>query len=1216
MNPLIGFSSSTIANNYAIAYATSTTGVISPASLKVTGSKVYDSTTGFTMAELSVNSPVAGETVSLTGGAGTSSSANVGTYTGANTSLSGLTINVTGSNTLASNYSLPSTGTLGIGQETVFIRAVTNTKTYDGTTSAAATPVVAFGQFYSIDGATLGETYATANVGNKIQLTPKVSFSPTGGAAGASNYNVVAVVEGDAGLVTGVINPATLSYVANATAMTYGGAIPALSGAVTGFVNGETAQSATTGAATFTTSATSASNVGNYAITGSGLAANNGDYVFAQAASNATSLTINPATLTITANNQSKTYGQAANLGTTAFTESGLVTVNGDSVSGVTLSSPGAVGSATVGTYALSASNATGLGLSNYTIVYNNAPVGLTVDPATLTIIAGNNSKTYGTTASLGTTAYTENGLVTADGDSISSVTFSSLGSGVSAGVGNYALSAAVTGQRLSNYNITYINGALTVDPATLTITATNQSKTYGQTANLGTTAFTETGLVTANGDSINGVTLASPGVAATATVAGGPYAIVGSNAQGAGLRNYTITYSNGALTVSPATLTYTANSASMIYGGSTPSLTGNVTGFVNGETLVTATTGALGFGSPANATSNVGGYAITGTGLTANNGNYVFVQASGNSAALTVNPATLTYVANAAGMTYGGSTPALTGSVTGFVNGQTLASATAGALGFSSPANATRNVGIYAVTGSGLVANNGNYVFTEAAGNATALTVNPATLTYVANTANMTYGGSTPSLSGSVTGFVNDQTQSSATTGALAFGTPANAASNVGNYAIAGAGLAANNGNYIFVQASSNATALTVNPATLTYVADSFIEPAGAPFPTFTGSVTGFVNSQTETTATTGTLSFTTLATPLSPLGTYAINGSGLTANNGNYVFAQATGNATALTLQQSQSDAPSQFSASTNGPTTNTANINFNFQSPTGAPNIGFGPNTGASGGPIHIAFTPNAPVNRNIASNQANVYPSALPGGQAFTHNHGLDFEPISQYDANQYSKFKLPDYDDRDGLSTIFTIVARALSHGHASDYLIDNFWNGADPTWPAGKNLKLLEKAVSFTDGAGHVGTPITGPAFPIVAGQTDFAALLKNGPVMLVGPTSQKPGEWLLALGLTADGKDIVGDDPITGKLVELSYDSSTHALGGVTEIFDPKTKAFVPLADNNVLTPNGGNGLYVLKNFTPSGYYVVGFQPPAQVRTLTEYRHSAALDGAMRDAQ
>ena len=57
-----------------------------------------------------------------------------------------------------------------------------------------------------------------------------------------------------------------------------------------------------------------------------------------------------------------------------------------------------------------------------------------------------------------------------------------------------------------------------------------------------------ESGLV--NGDTVTSVTLTSTGAAATATVAGSPYAIVPSAAVGTGLSNYTISYVNGSLTV------------------------------------------------------------------------------------------------------------------------------------------------------------------------------------------------------------------------------------------------------------------------------------------------------------------------------------------------------------------------------------------------------------------------------------------------------------------------------------------------------------------------------------------------------------------------------------------------------------------------------------------------------------------------------------------
>ncbi|MBC7685919.1 MAG: caspase family protein [Bdellovibrionales bacterium] len=84
--------------------------------------------------------------------------------------------------------------------------------------------------------------------------------------------------------------------------------------------------------------------------------------------------------------------------------------------------------------------------------------------------------------------------------------------------------------------------------------------------------------------------------------------------------------------------------------------------------------------------------------------------------------------------------------------------------------------------------------------------------------------------------------------------------------------------------------------PATLTYTADIAVRTAGGTFGTFTGSVSGFVGTDTLPTTTTGTASYTTLADGSSRAGLYTINGSGLKAQN--YILTQAVGNARALEL------------------------------------------------------------------------------------------------------------------------------------------------------------------------------------------------------------------------------------------------------------------------------------------------------------------------------
>ena len=65
----------------------------------------------------------------------------------------------------------------------------------------------------------------------------------------------------------------------------------------------------------------------------------------------------------------SKTYGTTYNFLGTEFTDTGLL--NGDTVTGVNLASAGAVAATVpVGPYAITATGATGTGLSNYTISY------------------------------------------------------------------------------------------------------------------------------------------------------------------------------------------------------------------------------------------------------------------------------------------------------------------------------------------------------------------------------------------------------------------------------------------------------------------------------------------------------------------------------------------------------------------------------------------------------------------------------------------------------------------------------------------------------------------------------------------------------------------------------------------------------------------------------------------------------------------------------
>ena len=96
-----------------------------------------------------------------------------------------------------------------------------------------------------------------------------------------------------------------------------------------------------------------------------------------------------------------------------------------------------------------------------------------------------------------------------------------------------------------------------------LSITATNQTKPYGQTFTFTGAEFTSVGLV--NGNAITSVTLTSAGAPAAAAI--GTYPIVPSAAVGSGLTNYTIVYVNGEITVTSKVLTITASDRTKTYG-------------------------------------------------------------------------------------------------------------------------------------------------------------------------------------------------------------------------------------------------------------------------------------------------------------------------------------------------------------------------------------------------------------------------------------------------------------------------------------------------------------------------------------------------------------------------------------------------------------------------------------------------------------------------
>jgi hypothetical protein len=266
---------------------------------------------------------------------------------------------------------------------------------------------------------------------------------------------------------------------------------------------------------------------------------------------------------------------------------------------------------------------------SNYqlpTLNATNAPV--TITTKSLTITADARSTTYGTALVLGTTAYTQVGLE-ASVDSITGVTIkhgANTTVPVTQAAGTYTneiIASGATGSGLSNYSIAYVANTLTVNQKTLTITADARSTTYGTALALGTTGFTQVGLV--NSDSITGVTLKHvTNTTVPATQFAGTYTneIVVSAATGTGLANYSIVYTPNTLTVNKYTISINAPNVTKVYDGSvaysasSADLTAMSAGLKNGDTISAATI------NYANKNVSAGNKVVTLDAITLSDGN------------------------------------------------------------------------------------------------------------------------------------------------------------------------------------------------------------------------------------------------------------------------------------------------------------------------------------------------------------------------------------------------------------------------------------------------------------------------------------------------------------------------------------------------------------------------------------------------------------------
>jgi gliding motility-associated-like protein len=480
-----------------------------------------------------------------------------------------------------------------------------------------------------------------------------------------------------------------------------------------------TYSSSNTSVATIVAGKVHISGVGSTDIT----ASQPGNLTYNPAISAIQTLTVSKASLTVTANNKMKTYGATDPV--LDYSATGTL-YNGDAysvITGVTLNTATGV-TATNGAHTITASGGTAL---NYNITHTDGI--LTVSKASLTVAANDKAKIYGATDP--DLDYTPSGsLFYTDTYSVISGVSLVAATGASASSGTHTITAS--GGSADNYDVTHVNGTLTVSKAAaLTVTANDKSKVYGAADPV--PDYTPSGILyyTDTYSVISGVSLTT---ATGAAASSGTHTITAS---GGSAENYDVNHVDGTLTVTKAAaLTVTANDKSKVYGDADP-----VLDYTSAGTLYYTDTysviSAVSLITETGASATFGTHTINASGGTADNYDVNHVNGT-----LTVSKAApLTVTADDKSKVYGAADPVLSYTPSGTLYYTDTYSVISG-VSLTMPTGASASSGTHTITAAGGSA--GNYDVNHTNGT---LTVSKASLTVTASDKSKVYGAADPVL-------------------------------------------------------------------------------------------------------------------------------------------------------------------------------------------------------------------------------------------------------------------------------------------------------------------------------------------------------------------------------------------------------------------------------------------------------------------------------------
>ena len=644
-------------NQFTFTYSAGLTVKKAPLTVRVLPvNKTYDGTPfSATAANVEITGFVGGENASVLQGtlsfSGSAQGArNAGSYT---LVPGGLT---------AANYEITYiSGPVTITPTPITLRAVADTKMYDGTAYSSQTPAIVSGLLRGGDTiANLSQTFDSPNVGART-LAVSLGYAIQDGNGG---YNYQVSVD-TATPVLGSIVPAPLAVRANSASKAYDGAPYTGGNGVQyfGFVNGE-GPGVLAGTLTYGGTSQGATTIGTgYTIVPSGLYSPAGNY---QIQFIDGILTIGNSVLTVRANDATRTYDGTAFSGHNGVTFEGFVDGDTETTPGIlsgTLAFGGnAQGAVNAGNYAITPS---GLSSSKYDITF--VPGTLAIERAALTVTADNKSRTYDRTPfddySASITGFV-NGEGMADLQGALTYRLRTCGGCPFITYAPYAGDYIILpgGLTSPNYAITWVEGQLNIARLPLIVTAYDYSRTYtGVTLeNPGWAGLKVEGFLP--GDSLEqqlellsqmtGTTyiVGPPAYNTASRINAGTYtmqvrlmrrAVPGGlqdiNPTNRPLPGYTPVYVDGVLTITPAPLTITARddyraNGSAPYTGwnNTGGNLADFDGFVNGEDRVVLTPNNPTYsGNSWHATAE-GFYDIIPGGQTADYGNYTITYVPG----------------------------------------------------------------------------------------------------------------------------------------------------------------------------------------------------------------------------------------------------------------------------------------------------------------------------------------------------------------------------------------------------------------------------------------------------------------------------------------------------------------------------------------------------------------------------------------------------------